>query len=245
MLFQDITTQFSDHLLENLIFSHFSPYVPAYGYPYDPISAFIDKNAINGCCCNEIWKEKATAGYYHPIFPTVAWEFNFWPFFTICNCSWATPWSHLCFYWQNYYHWVLFQWYLRRESNSRLLQPNFFAICLKFNFWPFLAIFHHLCLLMGDPLIPLLLLLTKTLSLSAVKMKSTERKLLQVITTLFITFNFWPFLAIFHHLCLLMDDPLIPPLLFDKNVITRCCCNEIYRKKAAPCHYNPSFLPYA
>ena len=51
-LFQAITTQFSHHLLENLIFSHFSPFVPAYGYPHDPISAFIDKKVITGCCCN-------------------------------------------------------------------------------------------------------------------------------------------------------------------------------------------------
>ena len=56
-LFQAITTQFSNHLLENSIFSHFSLFVPAYGQPLDPISAFIDKNVITGCCCNDICKE--------------------------------------------------------------------------------------------------------------------------------------------------------------------------------------------
>ena len=33
---------------------------------------------------------------------------HFWLFFTICACSWATPWSHLRYYWQKY-HWVLLQ----------------------------------------------------------------------------------------------------------------------------------------
>ena len=40
----------------------------------------------------------------------------------------------------NYYHWVLLQWYLYRESCSRLLPPHFPAISLKIEF---LAIFHH------------------------------------------------------------------------------------------------------
>ena len=175
-LFQAITTQFSNYLLENSIFSHFSLFVPAYGQPLDPISAFIDKNVITRCCCNDICKEKATPGYYHttsysiflpfawkfqflvifdhfspfvpahgwplnptsafidknvitgscsneiygkkatpgyfnPIFSSFAWKLNFLTFlaifhYTICAYSWATPWSHLCFYWQKYYHWV-------------------------------------------------------------------------------------------------------------------------------------------
>ena len=131
-LFQAITTQFSNHLLENSIFSHFSLFVPAYGQPLDPISAFIDKNVITGCCCNDICKEKATPGYYHTtsysIFLPFAWKFQFLVIF-----------DH----------------------------------------------FPHLCRLMGDPLIPLLLLLTKMLSLGAAAMKSTERKLLQAISTPF------------------------------------------------------------
>ena len=65
---------------------------------------------------------------------------HFWPFFTICACSWATPWSHLRFYWHNYYHWVLLQWYVYRESCSRLLPPHFPAISLKIEF---LVIFGH------------------------------------------------------------------------------------------------------
>ena len=48
-----------------------------------------------------------------------------------------------------------------------------------------LVIFGHLRLLMGDPLIPPLLLLTKILSLGAVAMKSTTKKVLQAITAPF------------------------------------------------------------
>ena len=72
VLFQAITTQFSHHLLENSIFSHFSPFVPAHGQPLDPTSltsAFYDKTIIIGSCCNDIYGERATLGYYHSIFP--------------------------------------------------------------------------------------------------------------------------------------------------------------------------------
>ena len=97
----------------------------------------------------------------------------------------------------------------------------------------FLAIFHHLCLLMGDPLIPPLILLTKILSLGDVAMKSTERKLLQAITTPFfrhmpqIQFSaifglVWPFLAIFDHFCPLMNDPMIPSLLLFTKMLPLC-----------------------
>ena len=118
------------------VFGHFWPFVLAHGRPLDPTSVLIDKNVITGCCCNEIYKEKATTGYHHLILPPFPW---------------------------------------------------------KFNFWPFLAIFHYSCPLVGDPLTPSPFCLTKMLKLGAVTMKSTERKLLQAIT------NFWPFLAIFGH----------------------------------------------
>ena len=74
---------------------------------------------------------------------------------------------------------------------------------------------------MGDPLIPPLLLLTKMLSLGAVAMKSTERKLLQAITTPFFRhmpqIQFLAILVIFDHFCPPMGDQMIPPvLLFTK-----------------------------
>ena len=71
------------HLIENWIFDHFWPFVPVHGQPLDPNFAFIDKTIITGCCCNDIYGEKATPGYYHPIFPPLAWKFNFWPFLAI------------------------------------------------------------------------------------------------------------------------------------------------------------------
>ena len=112
---------------------------------------------------------------------------HFWPFFTICACLWATPWTHLRFYWQKCYHWVRLQWNLRRESYSRLLLLNCSTIFLKIPFLAILTIFHHLFLLVGDPLTPSPLLLTKMLSLGAVAMISTEKELLQAITTAFPT----------------------------------------------------------
>ena len=92
-----------------VIFGHFSRFVPAHGRPLDPTSVFIDKNVITGCCCNEIYKKKATSGYYHLILPPFPWKFSFWPFLAICAYFWATPWPHFRFYWQKYYHWVLLQ----------------------------------------------------------------------------------------------------------------------------------------
>ena len=59
------------------IFGHFSLFVPAHGWPLNPTSTFIDKNVITGCCCNDICKERATLGYYQPIFPPFAWKCNF------------------------------------------------------------------------------------------------------------------------------------------------------------------------
>ena len=120
---------------------------------------------------------------------------------------------------------MLLQWYLQRDSYYRLLPLHFPAICLKLNFWLYLAIFHHLCLLMGDLLITSPFLLTKMLTLGAVAVKSTKRKLPQAITTPFshhspdisILGHFCPFLAISHHFCLLVGHLLTPsPLLLTK-----------------------------
>ena len=64
-LLQAITTPFPHYFPENSIFGHFdhfSPFVPACGRPLDPISAFIDKKVITGCCCNDIYGERATLG---------------------------------------------------------------------------------------------------------------------------------------------------------------------------------------
>ena len=70
-------------LPENSIFDHFSPFVITQSQPLDPTSTFIGKNIIKGCCCNDIYREKATPGYYHTLFPPFAWKFNFWSFLAI------------------------------------------------------------------------------------------------------------------------------------------------------------------
>ena len=98
---------------------------------------------------------------------------------------------------------------------------NFYPIFPKIQF---LAIFQQLYLLMGDPLISPLLLLTKLLSLGAVAMISVKRKLLHAITTPFchhfpenyIFGHFWPFFTI----CTYSGDCLIPPpLLLTKMLL--------------------------
>ena len=65
------------------IFGHFSLFLPRNGQPLCSISTFIDKNVITGCCCNDIYNEKITPGYYHSIFLTFAWKLNFWSFLAI------------------------------------------------------------------------------------------------------------------------------------------------------------------
>ena len=88
------------------------------------------------------------------------------------------------------------------------------------------AIFHYLHLLRGNPS-QSPLLLTKIIVLGAVTMISMERELLQaIITSPFAwKWNFLLFLAIFHHLCLLMGDPMTSSIY--KNLITGYSYNDI------------------
>ena len=103
---------------------------------------------------------------------------------------------------------------------------------LLFCFWPFMTIFHHLRLLMGNPLIQPLFLLTTLLSLGAVAMISAERKLLQAINAPFfrhlienwIFGHIWPFVPI-HGRPLDSNSAFI-----NKVIITGCCCNDIYER---------------
>ena len=82
---------------------------------------------------------------------------------------------------------------------------------------------------MGNPLTPPLLLLTKILSLGAVAITATERKLLQVITIP--SSHHLPENSIFGHFALFVPAhgrPLDPTSAFiDKDVITEFCCNYI------------------
>ena len=63
-------------------FSHFSPFVLAYGQPLDPVSTFIVQYVITGDCCNDIYGERATLGYYHPTFPPLCLKIEFWGIFS-------------------------------------------------------------------------------------------------------------------------------------------------------------------
>ena len=56
----------SCHLPEKTIFGHLPPSVPAYGRPLDPTSTLINKNVSTGCYCNNIYREKAIPGCFHP-----------------------------------------------------------------------------------------------------------------------------------------------------------------------------------
>ena len=98
------------------IFVHFSLFVPTYGWPLYHISTFIDKSVITGCCCNNIYRERATQGYLSPHVPTICLKMkffgHFWPFFIMCACFLPFSLLRICLYWQKGFHWVLLQWYL-------------------------------------------------------------------------------------------------------------------------------------
>ena len=99
--------------------------------------------------------------------------------------------------------------------------------------WSFLAIFHHLCLLMGNPLISPSLILKKILWLGAVAMKSTTKKLLEAIACPY-SCHFpenclFGYFLLFFTICACSGQALDPTSAFiDKYVITRCCYNDIY-----------------
>ena len=111
---------------------------------------------------------------------------------------------------------MLLQWYLWRESYSRLFPPlsrHFPLFVSKLNFWPF---FPNLCLLMVNHLIPALLLLREILSLDAVKIICMKRKLFHVVSTPFS--RHYPSLAwitiFFPNLRVFMGNPLTLHLRF-------------------------------
>ena len=100
---------------------------------------------------------------------------------------------------------------------------------------------------MGNLFAPSLLLLMKMVSLGAVAMISVKRKLLKDMNTPFS--QHLPKNSIFGHFSPFVPahgQPLDPTSTFiDKTIITGCCCNDIYGKRATPGYYNPIFPPYA
>ena len=115
------------------------------------------------CCCNDIFGQRATSGYYHSIFPPFAIYRHLSPFLAFLH--------HLCLLKsklgpisacidRNIFTRCCCSDTCKEKANPGYYHPTFPALAWKFNFWPFLAIFHHLSLLMGHPLIPPPLLLT-------------------------------------------------------------------------------------
>ena len=123
-----------------------------------------------------------------------------------------------CFNWQKCYHWVLLQWNLQKESYFRLLPPHFPAISLKIQF---LAIFGHFSPFVpahGRPLDPTsafidITIITECSCNDMCIEKAAPGYYHPIFLPLAWKLNFWSFLAIFHHLCLLMGDPMTPYLL--------------------------------
>ena len=160
-----------------------------------------------------------TASYIRllsPHFPTICIKPNFQPFLAIFHhmCLLMSNPFTLCYFWQKCYQWVMLQWYLWTESYFRLLSLHFPAIC---HLSPFLAILHHLCLLKSK-LGPISACIDKNIFTrcccsDTCKEKANPGYYHPTFPALAWKFNFWPFLAIFHHLSLLMGHPLIPPPL--------------------------------
>ena len=89
---------------------------------------------------------------------------------------------------------------------------------------------------MGNPLTLPPLLLTKMLSLDAIAIIYTKRKLFQAVSTP-LSRHLPPFAPVY-------GQPPDPTSTFiDKNVITGCCCNNTYREKVIPECFYPIFLP--
>ena len=134
----------------------------AYSWVTPLLSAIFEKNVITGWCFNDIFRQRATSGYYHSIFPPFAIYRHLSPFLAFLH--------HLCLLKsklgpisacidKNIFTGCCFSNTCKEKANPGYYQPVFLPLAWKFNFWPFLAIFHHLSLLIGDPLItpPLLL----------------------------------------------------------------------------------------
>ena len=159
------------------------------GNPSTIPPAFIDKNFITGYCSNIIYGEKAIPGYSHPIdhcltisrhLPENSIFCHLPPFAPVYGQP-LDPTS--TFIDKN----VITGCYCNNIYKEKAIPGCFYPIvspsppiCLKI---PFLAIYPHLRLLMGDPLTPPPLLLTKMLILDAIAMIYTERKQFQAFST--------------------------------------------------------------
>ena len=123
------------------------------------------------------------------------------------------------------------------KATPRYYHPIFPPLAWKFYFWPFLAIFHHLCQRMQDPLIPSPFYWQKCYQRVLMKwylQRESYSSLLQPhfpaicqkIDFFVIFSHFSPFVPAY-------TPPLYPTSTFiDKKVIIGCCCNDSYRETA-------------
>ena len=150
---------------------------------------------------------------------------------------------------------MLLQWYLQIESHFKLLLPHVPAICLK------IPLFDHFLAIYGffSPFV-----LSKGLSLCPISTCIDKKNftgccwndICKEEATPGCYYPIFPlfawkfiFLAIFDHSSLFVPaqgQPFDPTATFiDKNIITGCSFNNIYRERAAPYYYHSIFLPFA
>ena len=219
------------------IFGHFTPFVPRNGQPLCPISAFIDKNVITGCCCNDIYNEKITPGYYHSIFLTFAWKLNFWSFLAIFSPFVPTrkrPLYHIYAFIDKS---VITGCCCNDTFGNRVTlgyyHPIFPPFAKKFHF---LALFDHYSSYVPaywQFLCSISACIEKKFSPGVVAIVSVRRKQLQAIYTTFSrhlpeNFIFFSVIGHFTPFVPTRGQPLHPTSAFiDETVITGCCCNDI------------------
>ena len=110
----------------------------------------------------------------------------------------------------------------------------------------FLAIYPYLHLLIGDPLTPPLLLLTKNVFTRCFCNNLYKEKsilgcfIVPPSPTICLKIQF---LASYPHMRLLMGNPLTPPPLLLTNFITGCCCNIIFGEETISGCFHPIVPP--
>ena len=101
----------SCHLPEKTIFGHLPPFAPAYGRPLDPTSTLINKNVSTGCYCNNIYREKAIPGCFHPFvppFPAICLKIQFLTIYLHLHTPMGSPCHFFIFFMMGCVGWHIF-----------------------------------------------------------------------------------------------------------------------------------------
>ena len=139
-------------MAKNCIFTHLPLLAPAYGWPLDPASAFIDKNVISGCYCNNICDEKASPGCFYPIVlpsPPICLKIQFLAIYShlrLLMCDPLTP-PPLLLTKMLPLNAVAIIYTERKQFRavSTPLSPHLLPFAWEFNFWPFTPTCACLC----------------------------------------------------------------------------------------------------